>query len=146
MNNKKGFTLLEILLVVAMIAILAGIVILAINPSKQMADARNAQRKADINTIMNAIYQYAIDNGGAMPTAIEATPIEICASGGVDCNGYTDLGSLTTNEKYLTAIPRDPSVDPASSHTGYFIYLTGNNRVVITANQAENGATISISR
>ena len=64
MKNKKAFTLLEILLVVAAIAILASIVILAINPSKQLADTRNSQRRIDVNTILNAVYQYAIDKNG----------------------------------------------------------------------------------
>jgi prepilin-type N-terminal cleavage/methylation domain-containing protein len=61
---QKGFTLLEILLVVAAIAILAGIVIFAVNPTKQLADTRDAQRKLDTKTILSAVYQYNVANGG----------------------------------------------------------------------------------
>jgi type IV pilus assembly protein PilA len=143
-KNNKGFTLLEILLVVAAIAILAGIVILAINPGKQLADTRNAQRNADVNTILNSVYQYAIDNNGSLPTTMTTTQTEICVTGG-NCTGLIDLSVLTTNETYLVAIPNDPT-GSSTNGVGYEIYQSANGRVTVVAPDAEQSATITVTR
>ncbi len=148
-NNigKRGFTLLEILLVVAAIAILAGIVIIAINPGKQLADTRNAQRRVNVNTILNAVYQYEIDNKGALPAGIPVAPtgaLEICKTGGV-CTGLVDLSSLTLNETYLTAIPTDPT-GVNTNGTGYKIQQSANGRITVNAPSAEQNANISVTR
>lgn len=142
--RKPGFTLIEILLVVAAIGILAGIVILAINPNKQLGETRNAQRRADVNTIMNAVYQYSIDNNGTIPASITASQTEICKTGG-SCAGLIDLTVLTTNEKYLTSIPFDP-IGSSANGAGYEIFKTVNNRVTVVAPDAEQSATISVTR
>lgn len=142
-NNKKAFTLLEVLLVVAAIGILAGIVILAINPGKNIGDTRDTQRKADVNTIISGVYQYSIDNG-SIPSTITTTSTEICQTGASSCTGYIDLSVLTASETYLTEIPQDPE-DADATGTGYFILRTANDRVTISAPDAENG-TISITR
>jgi prepilin-type N-terminal cleavage/methylation domain-containing protein len=144
-KRQKGFTLLEILLVVAAIAILAGIVIVAINPAKQLGDTRNAQRKADVNTIINAVYQYAIDNNGIIPTSISATQTEICKTGGT-CSGLIDLSVLTINEKYITAIPNDPSGSCDANGVCYEILKTANGRITVVAPDAEQGVIISVTR
>jgi prepilin-type N-terminal cleavage/methylation domain-containing protein len=146
-NNKKqgGFTLLEILLVVAAIAILAGIIIIAINPGKQLAETKNAQRRIDTNTIINAVYQYSIDNNGALPATITTTPTEICKTGATPCTGFVDLGVLTLNEKYLVSLPNDPTGATAKG-TGYQISKDTYGRITVAAPKAEAGATIKVKR
>jgi prepilin-type N-terminal cleavage/methylation domain-containing protein len=143
MKKNKGFTLIEILLVVAAIAILAGIVILAINPNKQLGQTRNAQRSADVSTILNAVYQYSIDTG-SLPASITTSATAICKSGAT-CTGLIDLGVLTASEKYLTSMPFDPNGSTTDS-AGYTILKTANNRVTVSAPNAEQGATISVTR
>jgi len=143
-DNHKGFTLIEILLVVAAIAVLAGIVILAINPNKQLGDTRNAQRKADVNTILNAVYQYRIDNNGTLPVSISTTPTAVCKTGG-SCSGLIDLSVLTASEKYLTSIPYDPTTSTSNS-TNYNISKSANGRITVAAPGAEQSVTISVTR
>ena len=145
LRSQKGFTLIEILLVVAAIAILAGIVIVAINPGKQLGDTRNAQRRSDVTTILNAAYQYSLDNNGVLPASVTATSIEICATGAVSCVGLVDLSVLTLNEKYVTAIPTEPQKVTANG-VGYRINRSVNGRITVTAQYPEQGASISVTR
>ncbi len=151
-KNQPGFTLLEILLVVAAIAILAGIVIFAVNPNKQLGDTRNAQRRADVNTLLNAVYQYSIDNG-KLPTTIsigsscDVPSQEICRDGS-NCSGLTDLYTFLVGAtaKYLPGIPFDQST-PTANGTGYQIYKNNvSGRVTVCAPLAEQGITISATR
>ena len=144
-TEQKGFTLLEILLVVAAIAILAGIVIVAINPTKQLGEARNAQRRSDVTVILNAAYQYSIDNNGNLPTGITTTPTEICSTTGAPCVGLVDLGALTAGEKYLTAIPTEPQKVTANG-VGYKISRSANNRITVVAQYPEQSATITVTK
>lgn len=154
MNKKRnqGFTLLEILLAVAALVILASIVILAINPGKQLADTRNAQRSADVNTIINAVYQYAIDNDGALPAGISeetsatATTTDDCLTTSVATNCLIDLSADLVPD-YLVEIPSDPR---STADLNYVIYkdTTNGDRIVVSVpvELEEQGKSISVTR
>ena len=118
-SYQKGFTLLEMLLVIAIIAILAGIVIVAINPGRQLAQARNAQRASDLRAIHSAVNQFYIDNR-EWPADLDADTslTEICDTGsateghGINCTDLVDLSILVPT--YIPAIPSDPQGSIAS--------------------------------
>jgi len=148
---QKGFTLLEVLLVVAIIAILAGIVIIAINPSKNLADTRNAQRQQDVTTVLDAVYQYALDNNGTLPASITTTATEMCKTGAGSCTGLIDLTSVTTSGKYIASLPIDPQcpTNCNANGNGYKISkdaTTGRVTVTNAGINVEQSKTISVTR
>ena len=145
-NVKKGFSLLEALLIVAIVAIIIVIIILIANPSKQLAEARNAQRRSDINTILNAVYQYSIDNKSNFPQTITTESTEICKTGSSNCTSLVDLTVLTTNETYLVAIPGDPGDACSANGVCYKIRKTQDGKITVTAPNAELGAQISVTK
>jgi len=149
-KNPKGFTLIEILVVIAIITILAAVVIIAVNPARQFALARNTQRWTAVNSLLNAVHQNMVDNQGAfdfsgcgassMPTSTTA----IASTGGVDL-----CGCLVPT--YLASLPYDPSTgsytDCTTYSAGYTIRQdTVSGRITVAAPDAEFGESISVTR
>ncbi len=152
MKSQSGFTLIEILVVVSILAIVLAITIVAINPSVQFASARNTQRSSDITAVLDAIYQYEAANSGNLPTplvALTTTPTALSKAG-------IDLCSFLA-PAYVADIPLDPSSGTKTGGTSTCTattYVTGytiaksatGNRFTVAAPSAENSATISVTR
>jgi len=53
--KKQSFTLVELMITIAVLAVLAAIILFALNPTKVFNNARDTKRVTDIQTIHKAI-------------------------------------------------------------------------------------------
>ena len=148
-QHKRGFTLIEILIVIGILAILAAIVIIAINPAKQFAQARNTQRQSGVTTILNAIGQRMADNEGIFQGAFTAQGVTYTCgvlpvtatstiTGTMAADTVSETGSLgCLVPTYIASLPADPNA-PANT---YAIKVQQNGRVMVCA---DGGAEPSV--
>jgi len=150
MKQRKAFTLIEILIVIGLIAVLAGVLIVALNPARQFAQARIAQRWNNIDTIVGSVVTNQTDNKGTFTCAAGAIPTT--ATKMANGSDNYDIGPCLV-PTYAASIPFDPSASGAH-WTSSTDYDTGYNierdetsgRVTISAPGAELSEVISITR
>ena len=163
--KKTGFTLIEILVVIGLIALLATIVIIAITPARQFAQGRNTQRVSNVNAILNAIGQRMADDKGIFADGTAAnsqwavgtitytcsilpntlTPItysSTATTGGSTTTG--DMGCLIPT--YISSNLNDPQINATGSNNYRVVQDATTGRVTVDAPAAELGQTISIQR
>ncbi len=110
LNKNKGFTLVEILIVLAIIAILAALLYVAINPAERLKESRDSQRLQEAEAIAAAIRLYKVDHNGDI----------FCEADGE--NGVIGIGN--TIDSYLADYFAELPVDPKyADDTSYKYYL-----------------------
>jgi len=71
--SNRAFSLLELIIVVAILAVLASTAIITVNPGRRLTEARNARRHAEVKILSGAINRHALDNGGDFISNISST-------------------------------------------------------------------------
>ena len=108
-DTQKGFTIVELLIVIVVIGILAAITVVAYSGIQQRA--RDTVRKSDLAQLKKAILLYSVDNGDYVEAG--------CGGNGVgwgwlpsDYDGagpFKSINTCLTDGKYLSKVLTDPS-------------------------------------
>jgi len=141
-KSKQAFTLIEVLLVIAIIAVLAAAVFVAINPAKAIQDARNTTRRTNVGQIISAISQAYLEN-------VTLANLPTCVSTPAGTHIGTGLNLITPAPlipDYIAGVPVDPQGGTAAD-TGYSICTTSTSpmRWKVMAPNAE-GTTIAVEQ
>lgn len=142
--SEAGFTIIELMTVMGVLAILLSITLLAINPARLFKLANDGKRESDVGEIVNAVNGYVSNNFGSLPTGITVTPTEIGVGAG-KINLCTDLVP-----DYVASIPIDPNLPKTTvvcpPATGYGIFSNGGIRFTVYSLTADLIPTISMTK
>jgi len=139
---KRGFTIVELMTTILIVGILSTIGLVGYNSAMQRS--RDNQRKADLNSLKNALEQYYVDNrqypyvdGGDINNTIPTADFQLGSWDNVNSNSCTrDITtSKTLVPKYISKIPEDPKFKAPtdfppsvtctiSSINGLYLYLS----------------------
>lgn len=132
MKHRRGFTLIEVLIVTAILAVLATIVILALRPARE--SARDVRRKAEINQI------------GRFVTL--GCPVPNAGDGDYDLLPLVEelKASRPQISNFITQIPRDPLKGTDSeSFYRYVVDSSGlNKKCAVYANLENDSERVTL--
>lgn len=99
-KNNKGFTLIELIVVIGILSVITVVLITVFNPVEQLSKGRDVKRKSDLGQIQKALEQYYQDNG-KYPSSDSSYEI-------VGANG-TPVAWGASWSPYMNILPADPT-------------------------------------
>jgi general secretion pathway protein G len=124
MRAKRGFTLVEILIVVVILGILAAIVIPQFTEAS--TEAKLSSLCSDLQTARSQIELYKVQHNDNLPGSGAATFIQ-AMTGGTDLAGAVDATPPFAYGPYLQQMPKNPFNDLATVGTGTAAPGSGTN-------------------
>ncbi len=117
LKQQQGFTIVELLIVIVVITILAGLVLVAFNGIQE--DARDTERRTDVNAVYEHLEFYGAQNGGVYPTAIDMADTAWVATNldGLDAEAVNDPSGGT-----YTYTPTPSGCDNSTTDCDAFTY------------------------
>jgi len=138
-NNKSGFTLIELIVVIGIIGVLATLGIGSY--SNIQKSARDSKRYSDLRELKVALLQYFAENGKYPTTA--GRWFTVCTTG-ADPTARTTSGSggwiPDLAPEYIDILPTDPSGCVGGAYDGYIYQSNGVDYKVSADWTAEIGA------
>jgi len=110
-NKTRGFTLIELLVVISIIGILASLALASYSGAQKQA--RDTERRSDINQYRNGLESYASVNNGLYPSGT-LNPTSFCGETGV-------------LDEFLSVCPDDP----LSASEVYYSYSSDGSKYIL---------------
>lgn len=130
---QHGFTLIEVLVVSAILVLLMSVVLVAVNPFRMFAASQQTKRSADVNVLGKALDQYLISAKGVIPAALLplSTPKPVAkGTGGAEadiCGLLADqIAGLPTDPNSTSSVVRDCA---AAYNTGYNVVANASGKI-----------------
>ncbi len=146
MRNPRGFTLLELLIVISIIAILSVALVLVLNPAETLKKARDSQRIADLNTLKTALGIYVTSTttpylgGNATNATCKLTPTTAFGTAGTYKIWYSTSSSTPVTD---TALDDGTTVTNGAHALTVSSLTNGNGWIPVNLDSLTGGSPIS---